>query len=79
MLTRVGNHYSFANTYKANARLFFTQAFIPGDGEDADTGEAGAGETSAADSEAPLPKKGRGRGKKAVQGEFLIMKCLIIC
>ncbi|CRG83227.1 Centromere protein 3 [Talaromyces islandicus] len=70
-----GNHYSFANTYKAKARLFFTQAFIPaeneGESEGADTGETGetgaAGEASTADNEAPLPKKGRGRGKKGAQ------------
>lgn len=65
----VGNHYSFANTYKANARLFFTQAFIPGDGEGADTAATGDNENeneASMDSEEPLPKakKGRGRAKK---------------
>ncbi|KAI7976057.1 hypothetical protein EIK77_008075 [Talaromyces pinophilus] len=81
ILIDAGNHYSFANITPKEARLFFTQAFMPNgsdndnDNEPASSSKPAAAEpepepevdaTEAEGSKAPATKgKGRGRGRKA--------------
>lgn len=81
VLINAGNHYSFANITPKEARLFFTQAFMPNgsdndnDNEPASSSKPAAAEpepepevdtTEAESSKAPATKgKGRGRGRKA--------------
>ena len=70
-----GNYYSFQNAHKKEARLFFTQGCIPGEGEETATtskpavqdsefeGEAEA-EPEASSSKATKARGGRPKGKQ---------------
>ncbi|KAH8704273.1 kinetochore CENP-C fungal-like protein [Talaromyces proteolyticus] len=59
-----GNHYSFANIYHKDARLFFTQAFLPTEEENTTENISKEAVEPDLDSEVPLPRpKGRGRGR----------------
>lgn len=65
-----GNYYSFMNQHQKEARLFFTQGCVPGEGESTPQAESkGAVQESEFEAEsgpstAPTAKRGRPKGKQ---------------
>lgn len=68
-----GSHYSFANPYDKDARLFFTQGCIPDESEELPTAESkgdaqdGGPEAQSAQSGPSKPKPANARGRKGKQ------------
>ncbi|KAJ5156506.1 hypothetical protein N7492_009309 [Penicillium capsulatum] len=60
-----GNYYSFANPYGKDARLFFTQGCVPGEGEDAPPPETTtSGHETEAEADGGPSASGKGRGRR---------------
>ncbi|KAL1967251.1 hypothetical protein VTN77DRAFT_3297 [Rasamsonia byssochlamydoides] len=65
-----GNYYSFANTYRSDARLFFTQGCVPTEGENNSAGTASKPAVSEQEFSTEGPRaKGKGRGKAKAASE----------